>query len=64
MADLMWRCVCSQAPCVGLDCGVYLPGQAPRKKAAAKTPAEMAAIRAKAWETRRANELAKERGDV
>lgn len=50
----MWRCACAQVPCVGLDCGVYLPGQAPRKKASAKTPAEMAAIRAKAWETRRA----------
>ncbi len=48
------RCDCGQSPCTGLDCGPYLPGQAPRKKAAPKIPEELAAIRAKAWATRRA----------
>lgn len=38
----------------GLDDGVYLPGCAPRKKPDPKTPEELAAIRAKAWATRRA----------
>jgi len=37
-----------------LECGVYLPGEAPRRKPAKKTPEELAAIRAKAWATRRA----------
>lgn len=37
----------------GLDDGPYLPGKAPRKKPAAKTPAELAEIRRKAWATRR-----------
>lgn len=37
----------------GLDDGVFLPGQAPRKKAAPKPADEIAAIRAAAWETRR-----------
>lgn len=39
----------------GLDDGPYLPGKAPRKKPAHKTPEEWKAIRAKAWETRRKN---------
>lgn len=47
-----WKCVCAQTPCTGLDCGVYLPGQAPRKKSPAKTPEELRAIRKKAWATR------------
>jgi hypothetical protein len=38
----------------GLDDGVYLPGRAPRKKPAPKSPEELAGIRAKAWVTRRA----------
>jgi hypothetical protein len=38
----------------GLDDGPYLPGRAPRKKPAPKSPEELAAIRAKAWATRRA----------
>lgn len=38
----------------GLDDGPYLPGKAPRKKPPTKTPHELRAIRAKAWETRRA----------
>lgn len=38
----------------GLDDGPYLPGKAPRKKAAQKTPEEWEAIRQKAWATRRA----------
>ncbi len=37
----------------GLDDGPYLPGKAPRKKPAPKTPEELRVIRAKAWETRR-----------
>lgn len=37
----------------GLDDGPYLPGCAPRRKPAPKSPAEMRAIRAKAWATRR-----------
>lgn len=48
-----WNCECGNFPCDGLDCGVYLPGKAPRKKPSPKTPAELSAIRAKAWETRR-----------
>lgn len=38
----------------GLDDGPYLPGRAPRKRPAPKPAAEVAAIRAKAWATRRA----------
>lgn len=38
----------------GLDDGPWLPGQKPRKKAAAKSPEELKVIRAKAWTTRRA----------
>ncbi len=38
------------------QCGVYLPGHEPRKKPAPKTPEQLAAIRAKAWATRRAKE--------
>ena len=37
----------------GLDDGVFLPGCAPRKKAAPKSPDKIAEIRARAWETRR-----------
>ncbi len=47
-------CVCGQTPCSGLDCGVYGPGGAPRKKVAPKPAEEMAEIRSKAWATRRA----------
>lgn len=39
----------------GLDDGPYLPGCAPRKKPEPKTPEELAAIRERAWQTRRAN---------
>ena len=38
----------------GLDDGPYLPGRAPRKKAAPKPADEIADIRARAWATRRA----------
>lgn len=38
----------------GLDDGPLLPGRGPRKKPAPKSAEEMAAIRAKAWATRRA----------
>lgn len=48
------ECVCGHIPCDGLDCGVFLPGQAPRKKMATKPAEEMARIRAQAWATRRA----------
>jgi hypothetical protein len=48
---LVWVCECGNTPCDGLDCGV---DDAPRKKPAPKTPAEMRSIRAKAWDTRRA----------
>jgi hypothetical protein len=37
----------------GLDDGPYLPGMAPRKKAAPKPAEEVRAIRLRAWETRR-----------
>lgn len=37
----------------GLDDGLWLPGSAPRKKAAPKPAAEVSKIRAQAWETRR-----------
>ncbi len=37
----------------GLDDGPYLPGRAPRKRPAPKSAAELSAIRAKAWATRR-----------
>lgn len=37
----------------GLDDGPYLPGQAPRKRSTLKSAGESAAIRRKAWETRR-----------
>lgn len=38
----------------GLDDGVWLPGQAPRKKPAPKPAVEMSKIRSRAWATRRA----------
>lgn len=47
------ECVCGNEPCDGLDCGVFLPGQAPRKQVAPKSPEETARIRADAWATRR-----------
>lgn len=56
------KCLCGHTPCDGLDCGPYLPGQAPRKKAAQKPPEELARIRAKAWNTRR-NRLSKAGGE-
>lgn len=59
----MWRCECGNDPCNGLDCGPYLPGRAPRKKAAPKSPDELRAIRAMAWATRRAARPANERGE-
>lgn len=42
----------------GLDDGPYLPGHAPRKKPTPKSPEELKEIRAKAWATRRAKEVA------
>ena len=38
----------------GLDDGPWLPGKGPRAKAAPKSKEQLAAIRAKAWATRRA----------
>lgn len=46
----VWKCVCARSPCDGLDCGVYLPGQQPRRPAARKMTDE---ARARAWNTRR-----------
>ncbi len=49
------ECVCGCSPCTGLDCGPYLPGQAPRHRSAPpKAAHELAAIRSRAWATRRA----------
>lgn len=50
---MTWHCTCARTPCDGLDCGVWLPGQPPRKVPAPKTPEQMASIRARAWATRR-----------
>lgn len=52
-ASRNWKCVCGNTPCDGLDCGVYLPGQAPRKAAKPTTPLERYEIRKRAWQTRR-----------
>lgn len=38
----------------GLDDGPFLPGRGPRRTPPPKSAAELAAIRAKAWTTRRA----------
>ena len=49
----LWHCTCGNTPCDGLDCGVWLPGQAPRKQST--RPAHLvSADRLRAWETRRA----------
>lgn len=50
---MTWKCVCGLSPCSGLDCGVYLPGQQPRKPTTQKSPEELRTIRQKAWQTRR-----------
>lgn len=55
-----WKCVCGLTPCSGLDCGVYLPGQSPRKASPKKSSAELSSIRKRAWATRRAALIAKE----
>lgn len=52
-----WFCKCGNAPCDGLDCGVYLPGKTPRRKPEPKSREQMAAIRAQAWATRRASAI-------
>lgn len=49
-----WKCTCGHEPCDGLDCGVYLPGQEPRRRPAPKSPEEIHDIRMRAWATRRA----------
>ena len=51
---MTWVCVCNNTPCDGLDCGVPIPGRAPRRRPAPKTPEQLATIRAKAWATHRA----------
>lgn len=51
---MTWHCICHRDPCDGLDCGVYLPGRAPRKRPDPKPAAELTDIRARAWATRRA----------
>jgi len=53
MSAAVWSCTCARSPCDGLDCGVYLPGRAPRRAAAPKSAAQNAEIRARAWATRR-----------
>lgn len=53
IGNVIGECICGHTTCDGLDCGVYLPGQAPRKKPEPKSPKEMAEIRARAWATRR-----------
>lgn len=55
-----WNCVCHNAPCYGLDCGVYLPGEKPRKLMPRKSPSELRAIRLRAWATRRAQHAPRE----
>jgi len=52
--NIVGACICGHDPCDGLDCGVFLPGQAPRKKPSPKFADEMAGIRVRAWATRRA----------
>lgn len=47
VGNVVGECICGTDPCSGLDCGPYLPGEAPRKKMAPKSAAEMAAIRAR-----------------
>lgn len=54
VGKVVGECVCDHDPCDGLDCGVFLPGQAPRKKPAPKSAAEISEIRARAWAARRA----------
>ena len=51
--DIIPYCICGNKPCTGLDCGVYGPGEAPRKKPPEKTAEQLADIRGKAWATRR-----------
>jgi len=53
MSAAQWHCECGNSPCNGLDCGVYLPGRAPRKRATPKAVCELSEIRMRAWETRR-----------
>jgi len=47
------ECVCGCEPCSGLDCGPFLPRQAPRKRPEPKGADEVKTIRAAAWATRR-----------
>lgn len=53
LPNIRWKCVCGQNPCDGLDCGIYLPGQAPYRKPLTKPAEEIHAIRMQAWATRR-----------
>lgn len=55
MGAVQAYCCCGNAPCNGLDCGVYLPGRAPRKRPGPKSAEEVREIRRRAWETRREN---------
>lgn len=50
---LNWKCTCGHDPCDGLDCGVYLPGQVPRRRPPPKPAEDISDIRAQAWATRR-----------
>jgi hypothetical protein len=48
-----WVCVCGNIPCDGLNCGVWLKGQKPRKQPRKQNPIEASEQRRRAWETRR-----------
>lgn len=52
-ANIHWYCECGHDPCDCLDCGVYLPGQEPRRKPKPKSAEEITEIRTRAWATRR-----------
>jgi hypothetical protein len=49
VGNVVGECVCGNTPCDGLECGVFLPRQAPRKKHPPMSPE----ARARGWETRR-----------
>lgn len=51
---VLGECLCGTEPCTGLECGVFLPGQAPRAAGKAKSTLQLRGIRARAWATRRA----------
>jgi hypothetical protein len=54
VVTIVGYCECGHTPCDGLDCGVYFPGCAPRKKPAPKPPAVVRDMKLRGWATRRA----------